>query len=166
MASTAAIPVFTVLAVFSQEVSRYGSYRLMKLAQPSFEYLKESEKSSVNDIKGIAVSVGGGFAFAAGCFSILNVMFLSLGPGIPGIDGKTPGNPMLVRSLLTCAVALLNYFWTLILFHTCEERTSGTKWFLYIIGSHLLNSLISLANYKPELTPISIMASILLVITT
>merc|ERR1712061_681952 len=88
MASTAAIPVFTVLAVFSQEVSRYGSYRLMKLAQPSFEYLKESEKSSVNDIKGIAVSVGGGFAFAAGCFTILNVMFLSLGPGIPGIDGK------------------------------------------------------------------------------
>lgn len=153
------IAFFAVITVLFQELLRFYTYKFMKFAQPGFNMLNDAERKSVTGIAGSSISIGCGFALAASVYTSINSLIFSLQPGVPGInemdgDEAVAHNSQLffIRSVEAGALGLLNFFWTLLMFHSLETRTEETsstgKWMSLIVGTHLLNTLISLANHN------------------
>lgn len=116
--------------------------------------LNDSERKSVQNIQGSSLSIGCGFALAASVYTSVNCLVFSLQPGVPGInlmdDGQVIGHSsqlFFIRSVEAGALGLLNFFWTLIMFHSLE-RDGGdgegffrsNSWIFLILGTHLTNT--------------------------
>lgn len=153
------IAIFAILTVLFQELLRFYTYKFMKFAQPGFNMLNDAERKSVTGITGSSISIGCGFALAASVYTSINSLIFSLQPGVPGInemdgDEAVAHNSQLffIRSVEAGALGLLNFFWTLIMFHSLESRAEESggraKWMALIIATHLLNTLISLTNHN------------------
>jgi len=172
------IAVFAILSILFQELARYGSYIFMKKARPTFEFLNDAERTSVASVQGSAISMGAGFALAASVYSSINVLVLSLQPGVPGINAMQESNPVahssqlfLTRSLEASATGLLNFFWTLIMFNTLDSQRPANqknRWLGMILFSHLANTAISLLAYSGnrKLAWVSISVAWLLVLVS
>lgn len=152
----------------------------MKFAKTGFEMLNESERKSVQNIQGSSLSIGCGFALAASVYTSVNCLVFSLQPGVPGInlmdDGQVIGHSsqlFFIRSVEAGALGLLNFFWTLIMFHSLE-RDGGdgegffrsNSWMFLILGTHLTNTLLSLLNHNqnPALCLLSLTVAWLMVL--
>lgn len=90
-------------------------------------------------------------------YTSINSLIFSLGPGVPGIN-RMDGDEIIshnsqlffIRSVEAGALGLLNFFWTLIMFHSLERPGEGGRngWMGLILGSHLVNTLLSLLNHN------------------
>lgn len=154
------ISIFAIIAVFFQEILRFYTFKFMKFAQPGFEMLNDQERKSVQSITGSSVSIGCGFALAASVYTSINSLVFSLQPGVPGInvmDGDEPvahnSQLFFIRSVEAGALGLLNFFWTLIMFHSLDRPREGRNgWLFLILGTHLANTLLSLLNHNENST--------------
>ena len=167
--------LFAFLNVLIQEIIRYLTFKLVISARPSFIYLKDEEKHSLDSVRKLSVAVGVGFCIGAAVFNSLNLLIYSSGPWVFGIDGETSPNLFLYSSLKTSAVSILNFLWTVMLFKSLEstvprvegvDRTvsgdggsnvvpirnnsgsglsrTNSIWVIIIVGSHFLNTAVSL----------------------
>lgn len=117
--------LFAIINVLNLEYLRYLSFKLMLKVKPSFKYLKDSEKNSVDTNLKVAVAIGTGFTIGSAVFSSLNVIIYSLGPYVFGVDGKTDVNLMLNTCLKTSAISILNFLWTIMLFTSFKTVSSS-----------------------------------------
>jgi len=155
------ISIFAIISVFFQEMFRFYTFKFMKFAQPGFEMLNDQERKSVQSITGSSISIGCGFALAASVYTSINSLVFSLQPGVPGInrmDGDEPvahnSQLFFIRSVEAGALGLLNFFWTLIMFHSLDRPNENGRWLsrngwlFLILGTHLVNTLLSLLNHN------------------
>lgn len=177
--------IFAILNVFLQEFTRYLSFKLMVVARPSFVYLKDSEKTSVDSNIKLSVAIGTGFCIGAAVFNSVNILVYSLGPAVFGVNGDTRPSLMIENSLKTSALSLLNFFWTVMMFKCLEirerelsgrqgsspaERSTNAnstlcfqsnKWIGIVVATHLMNTLVSLLGQ--DYAALSILVSWILV---
>jgi len=93
----------------------------MLIAKPSFIYLKDSEKVSVDSNLKVSIAIGAGFALGSAVFGSANIIVYSLGRAVFGIDGSTSVELILENSLKASALSLLNFFWTVMMYRCLES---------------------------------------------
>ncbi|XP_039251807.1 gamma-secretase subunit Aph-1b-like [Styela clava] len=140
------------VSVILQEVFRFAICKIMKKAESGLQHvLSEEERISIEKYK-LPYVIGLGFGLMSGCFSILNLLSQSHGPGNVGIQGNA-ASFFLVSAFLTNAFILLNTFWTVVFFDGMQKKKYMSM--LSVISTHLLLSGLTLLNTRGSLYLIS-----------
>lgn len=141
------------VSVILQEVFRFAICKIMKKAENGLQHaLSEEERASIEKHK-LPYAIGLGFGLMSGCFSILNVLSQTHGPGNVGIQGNS-SNFFLVSAFLTNAFILLNTFWTVVFFDGIQKKKYMS--IFAVIATHLLLSGLTLLNTRGSLYIISL----------
>lgn len=144
------------ISVMLQEIFRFAIYKLMKKAETGLSTsLSDEEKASIAK-HNLSYVIGLGFGLMSGCFSILNLLSLAIGPGNVGIHNHS-GNFFLVSAFLTNAFVLLNTFWTIVFFEGLNKKKYMS--IISVIASHFFVSGLTLLNTKGDLYLISLIFS-------
>lgn len=129
-------------SVIFQELLRLAFFVLIKKAEESELVTLATKSSGLFKHKTAFVS-GLGYGIMSGLFAMVNVLADITGPGSPGLSGESP-QFLIISALLTSAFVLLNTFWGIIWFESCNKKKYG--YIVVVFASHLFVTLMTLLN--------------------
>ncbi|XP_037805550.1 gamma-secretase subunit Aph-1 [Lucilia sericata] len=132
----------TIFSVLFQEYFRYLLYLLLRKFEEGLEAVADDRRLLEN--KHILAYVSGfGFGIISAMFALVNVLADLTGPGTLGLNGGTESFFM-VSAAQALSICLLHVFWGVIFFNAFD--TNNYVHIVYVVGSHLFVSLITLLN--------------------
>lgn len=142
-----------VCSVLFQELFRYLIYVLLRKAENGLKRVTvpNTNIDFINNKHILAYVSGLGFGIMSGAFSLINILADLVGPATMGLKG---GNSSfcLVSAIMTMCFILLHTFWSIIFFAAIDKK--NYLHVVWVIGSHILVSSISLLTQTVSVVPI------------
>lgn len=152
-----------VCSVLFQELFRYLIYVLLRKAEAGLKKVTiPNTNTEITNNKHILAYVAGlGFGIMSGAFSLINILSDLVGPATMGLKGGS-SSFCLISALLSMCFILLHTFWSVIFFAAVDKK--NYVHILYVIGSHLLISNLSLLTQSVVYLPL--LAALVLMIVS
>ncbi|XP_046400044.1 gamma-secretase subunit Aph-1 [Ischnura elegans] len=151
-----------VFSVLFQELFRFLIYKLLCKAEMGLRRVTDAGTHASNSKHVLAYVSGLGFGVMSGAFSLVNVLADAIGPATMGLRDGT--DMFFVTSAATSlCIILLHTFWGVIFFSAVDKN--NYLQLLWVLGSHMLVSCLTLLNRRELYFATLIPAYIVMVIT-